>query len=433
MKKIIQLEILETLLRLWEDANIFGEFSFQNYLRVGKVLGKEISIQPGSEMSENGMYLYRSISDWKYLRILLEENDEPINYYAFLPRVPKSLREDIGDNRELFSELVEMGGVLLFPIFVSKWILGKKVFSVSDEARIPFVPLSEENHMSHLPYDDFIINMERPFVANFAGNETVFNVKTLMVSKREDYVHILIVPEEMRNFLYTDEERKVLERLTFLSMTKNINSLLKEKKKFVRMFMGEGAEDLENLGNFIPGSVMYSRNFRIHIPTGVYTYRNQERPEKNLTFSEDVEMGKTDPGFAVTSYVNGLCKIISEMENVHSIHIRTADDVDFVHPKTKKFKGHYDDFFMEEESEEILWNEVTEGQVLHLSAEIKVSGTSFSIKCGSEKSPHLRRGHFRNITRGDNTVNTVWIRSCMIREDKIKKDCVKSGISNIKE
>jgi hypothetical protein len=428
MKKI-QIQILETMLRLWEDANIFGEFTFRSYLKAGSILGK-LKTQPGSEVSIKADMLFRSILNFKNFRILLEREDEVINSYAFLPRVPKSLREEIGDDRELFGEKVEMGGVLLFPTFISKWILGKKVFCIKEETDIPFIPLNEENHLNHLPYDDFIIITETPFIGHFPGTEKDFNFKTLMVSRREDHVHVMIIPEEIKDYIYLDEERKTFEKLTSLMMSKNQYAYIKERKHAMKVFLKEDGE-LDTLGNFFPESVLYAQIIRIEISSGKYSFRGFDDKDFNLAMSE---VGyNQNPGVNVSSYLNGICKVISEIGKLNCVKFKLPKN-DFVGVDKKGKTGRIisnSPINSDDSEEELSWNEVLEGQVLHLSSEYKPEGTAFIVKHGSEKCTHLRRGHYRHY---DQKHLTVWVKSSTIRRDLlIDKESFRSRSSIIKD
>lgn len=429
MKKI-QIQILETMLRLWEDANIFGEFTFRSYLKAGSLLGK-LKTQPGSEVSIKADMLFRSILNFKNLRTLLERDDEMINSYAFLPRVPKSLRAEIGDDRELFGEKVDMGGVLLFPIFIAKWVLGKKVFCIKEETDIPFIPLKEENHLNHLPYDDFIIITETPFVGHFPGTEKDFNFKTLMVSRREDHVHIMIIPEEIKDYIYLDEERKIFEKLTSLMMSKNQYAYIKERKHAMKVFLKEDGE-LDTLGNFFPESVLYAQIIRVEISSGKYTFRGFDDKDFNLAMSE---VGyNQNPGANVSSYLNGVCKVISEIGKLNCVKFNpsknnSADISKVVKTFVRTMNHNPSD--LEDLEEELSWNEVFEGQVLHLSSENNPEGTSFIVRHGSEKCTHLRRGHYRHYSNND---KTIWVRSSTIRGDLLlDKESFSSRSSIVKD
>jgi len=424
--KIIKVPVLDSMLRLWEDANVFGEFCFQNYHRMNKTDQplSNLKAQPGSEMSMKGVHLFRAICNYKSLRVLLEKNKEPINYYAFLPRVPKLLREDIGDDRELFAEMVEMGGVLLFPLFISKWMFGKKLFSVDEEAEIPFIPVQEGNYLNCLPYDDFMVRAENPFFEHFAGNpEVPLTFRTMMVSRKEKQIEILMIPDEIESFCNSAEERKEFEKLTILSRGKNENAYAKEKTHAVKLFTKNG--DFDSFGNFSPEFIFVSRVIRVDIETGEYPSTNDGESDGVDNYSEfNVRW------MATVSFLNGFSKIISEFRNVKGVRLEEAGDPYFGPRKNEDFTP---DVHIDVEGNKLSWDEVTEGQIMHLISEKKDGRVSFIVKRGSEKCFHLRRRHERRYVKADNTVETIWVNACNVRFDKFQEGGKKSGISNVRE
>jgi hypothetical protein len=213
-------------------------------------------------------------------------------------------------------------------------------------------------------------------------------------------------------------------------MSKNQYAYIKERKHAMKVFLKEDGE-LDTLGNFFPESVLYAQIIRIEISSGKYSFRGFDDKDFNLAMSE---VGyNQNPGVNVSSYLNGICKVISEIGKLNCVKFKLPKN-DFVGVDKKGKTGRIisnSPINSDDSEEELSWNEVLEGQVLHLSSEYKPEGTAFIVKHGSEKCTHLRRGHYRHY---DQKHLTVWVKSSTIRRDLlIDKESFRSRSSIIKD
>jgi hypothetical protein len=114
--------------------------------------------------------------------------------------------------------------------------------------------------------------------------------------------------------------------------------------------------------------------------------------------------------------LNGFCYMLSEIK-----------------PKSLKVLEEGKQFESSNITFNLNWNEIPITKVDYIEGNDQVGG-ELKVSYGSgEKSPHVRRGHWRNMIRKDGTSYKKWIDQVMVREDKLTSDDLKGNVTLLRE
>ncbi len=410
--KTLKLDYLENALKYWEQTNIFGEFMFVSKNNGLFDSGNGFRPLPGSEISANGV-LGRKIPNFELLRSELKKGIvDPLPY---LPRVPTKDREKGVTIEQLLDD--STGNMLMLPVQLSQWLSTKKVCRITQEADIPQV--SNQNYLHLLPYDNFLLSLDDPFVYNKAdinGIGAGHNYSTFLISRKDWEVTVYAISNEIERSLLTSLEKKIMLEAILAANKKRKSAYMDLFMKLDRVFQ-------------LPDSPFFSFikfEINIHEPVFKKTIKNKlgdailwagkkvfgKRFNNLIEQNSDLKELREFEGSLHSifpKFLNGFCKYLAEAEtNTMGVKMLIAE------PNRsnvrKSSMGIIND---------LDWNEVPLGTVIDLHIDRNSKGEVISKRsAGSEKSYHIRAGHYRKYPQTDGTIKSVWVRSSKVRPDK---------------
>lgn len=451
--KVLTINTLEQALQYWEDANLFSELMFQSRI---KNLNPSAAIYiplPGSEVSEIG-WLTRKIVNYESLRKEIESGSVK-NPAEYLPRIPSKYKEKF-DNSYTFLESQDFAFAQL-PVHLASWMHTKKVCRVTQETEIPQIPLSE-NYLNLLPYDNFLLHLNDPFVFNTkevsnGSFDLVQCYHTIFISKIENQIRLYVIGENLSSFCMEPVERKhVIEATRYAKNGKDrqykqvINKIFAQRrvpfnfqkfKEVVGSF--DPLNEVADLNSFNSNRVynFTSRGETTHFFSIVITIPEQQNTLKegllsklkasfsNSTKKQSVEQkdGTEKRIFLeiLPEFLNGFCKVLSEAKSAdlpESITVKDEENTPSILEKEHKATH---------QVEPLRWCDVPSGNIVDLCIEKDGSSTIKNhISTSSQKSPHVRRGHFRRYPQPDGTIKSVWISQSIIRKDRLEEEQIMS-------
>lgn len=454
--KALTVATLDQALRYWEDANLFGELMFQS--RIKNYNPSSLMYVPlaGSEVSVAG-WLARKIENFEVLRRELQSGSVK-DPNVYLPRIPKEYKEKFTDSYTFLEN--QYFSFPQLPLHLNAWLRTKKVCRLTQEAEIPQVPLTE-SYLHLLPYDSFILYLNDPFVFNTADvdegiPEFIDYYRTFLVSKVENKIFVYAIADGLEHFCMEPAERNYVSEATkFAKQGKQKQYQQAMRKIFAqrrvptdmaglkasmeKLAAADGntkftETDLNRAYNFTGRGTTNFLNIVIDIP------EQKEMPKKGLfdgvkssfsnLFKKDAvkaQKGEDDTNQAffetLPEFLNGFCKLLSEARSDSSI----ASPVVTTESTNSETKA--DERKVVRPTESLMnWCDVPLGNVLDLRIE-KDGGSTFTsyVSTPSEKSPHVRRGHFRRYPQPNGTIKSVWVNQATIRKDKLESEQIKSG------
>ncbi len=459
--KALTVTTLEQALQYWEDANLFGELMFQSRLKNLNPSSMMYVPLPASEASVAG-WLARKIENYELLRKELRSGSVK-DPSVYLPRIPKEYREKFTDH---FAFLENQGfSFLQLPVHLAAWLRTKKVCRLTQEAEIPQIPLTE-SYLHLLPYDSFILYLNDPFVFNTKDAvegipELIQYYHTLLVSRTGNQISVYAIGDGLEDFCMEPAERNyVAEATRYAKQGKQKQFQQVMRKIFSQRRVTTGLKDLWSTaekmttadGNTKLTEADLNRAYNFtgrgvaHFFNVVVTIPEQKEPQKkglfdgvkstfsNLFKKESVKSQSNDgaenqPFFEILpEFLNGFCKLLSEAGQDAPIGsaVVTTTDIGVPEESEKEQK-------IIHQSEELMnWCDVPLGNVMDLRIE-KDGGSSVKsyISLPSQKSPHVRRGHFRRYPQPDGSIKSVWINQVVVRKDKLESEQIKSGVMNV--
>jgi len=110
-------------------------------------------------------------------------------------------------------------------------------------------------------------------------------------------------------------------------------------------------------------------------------------------------------GDPIISLLNGFCKVISELPKTVIVEGESKEE--------SSITPEYDSYD---------WNAVPITKVVDFGNIENMKTCLSSMGNGSEKSPHWRRGHWRNIPLENGSFRRTWVKEAFIREDKLETE-----------
>ncbi len=399
MPQLFIAQPLQKLLQYWEDTNLSGEFNFllsQIIKKDGKTPPKEAKIDAliGSELNGIGL-LARSIPDYQNLRKILEGHSLT-HSTNFLPRIPKDFRI-VFDDYQMFVDHQFVQTPINIPTFFLKWNETKRICIVEDSIPMPLIDMRKENWLEKIPYHSFFLQIKSPLVfLDTEGRE--WSVKDMLVYDDGEYIRVLAWPEEIEKFTLTTELRKELA---------NAIPVLKKGKTV----------DPKALNHLMIVNDWFMLPFIIQKQTGLLKDIHSLAEVKHIDIYDE-NLPKKDDENSTPLYlqmrvlletVNGFCKLMATLPPKLSVTVIDSNtQIQNFNPPRQ-------------------WFELPLQVVEYFHTEIENELLVIKRGNGSEKSPHIRRGHTRRCVRKDGTINEVWIEETTIRADKLVTQSLQGG------
>ncbi len=392
-KSTLFLNELEVALRYWEEMNLVSEIFFDLSIKGDPILEHYKYEKPlvGTELDEK-KYLARSVKDFKNFRKCVESKIE-FDPSKFLPRVSKSEREILDQINFMRAGISRM--ISSYPYFLCNWLKYKKVYVLPSPDTIKEVSTEKKNFLPLLPYGSFVVKFEEPMSFDFDnGNIQNYNVMMLNLDEKDNVIDMVLLRSDLKDFLLEEKDEKML--------------LDKRKKSWEKM---ELKPEIELLG--ISLTVEDARIVEKILHT------QSENGEEIHPHFIDLRPENTDE-FIIVLYtflrdkINGFCKLISELSPRKVILEESKETTETIAQKLEEYE----------------WKAVPITEVRNikkLGGEIYIS----NLFTGSEKSPHWRRGHWRNIKKANGSFVRKWIDQMLIREDKLETGNLKGGATRI--
>lgn len=416
----LKLQTLENALSFWEDQNMIGELFFiaENNRLITPVKG----LRPlsGSEINSVGLF-GRKILNFEFLRKDLQKGF--FSPEKYLPRIPKKESENIInviDNSFFFP---------LLPMVFSDWLSTKKVCRISQDSDIP--KITNKNYLMNIPYDNFIILLDDPFshkIEDTSGLEIILDYSTFFISKEENRIIVYALSDDIKNHILPESLKKdILNATNFAAKKKKLefNKLINKVKSslseindrphfyFIKFEIDINSPFLNQINLFRGISKFLIKIF------GKKVHNESIEDFTAFNLMKKVSDWESSLHGFFPKFLNGICKILLE----NSGEVLNQNDPKSSHLSLPKKHNH-----------NIQWNEVPVGTVINLSVDkdgkIEVSKDS---NVGSEKSFHIRAGHYRKYIQKDGSVKSIWIKSTEVRPDKSPKfgGKVMSGVKTL--
>lgn len=420
----LKLQTLENALSFWEDQNMIGELFFVAENNQLVIPTKSLRPLPGTEINSVGLF-GRKIPNFEFLRKDLQKGF--FNPEKYLPRIPK---KDLGNIQKLIDDSFFFPTL---PLIFSDWVSTKKVCRISQDSNIP--QITNKNYLRDIPYNNFVLLLDDPFsyerVDGFEIN-VILDFSTFFISKEDNILTVYAISDNVKDYLLTEELRKSILKATNLAIKKRKFDFDKSISKIVptlskirdRPHFSFFKFEIDILDPFYSKVDQIRVNFANFLVKsmrkmfGKKTYDDFIKKDRLMKLvNERFEFEKGLESF-FPKFLNGICKILLET-SVESISTST----------TKPRQG-----MSLSKNQDLEWNEVPLGTVLNLSVDkdgkIEVSK---DYNVGSEKSFHIRAGHYRKYIQKDGSVKSVWIKSTEIRPDKSPKfgGKVMSGVKTL--
>ena len=432
--RLILTELSQTL-QLWDD--------FQSIAS----LQKRILKLKDPKMEEGGVF---SIGDasaaalgnyQEFPAALL--NKTAFDPLRFLPRVPKDKEylDKITYARMTHGPRPEP--VIAFPYLLSQWLATKKVFRLENPDVIFSRKTKRTNYLKLLPCDAFVISFLEPIeiTYNEEYGPLIRRYSAVIVARSGDLIDTFWIPDNVEEGSLSERSRKLLKKLLG---SKSIQRM--DLNNFVLSLppFSLTDPDPEKSPNFIlltfhvEKCFMYDSSFQRKtdlkvinlymdfLSRGIFRRKNRMMEESNGRFSRfknrsGLELPKLEkdhvklPRFFF-NVLNTFCFLMSEIKPRNPDLVQDGQSV----------SGN-------DITQSFVWNEIPITKVDYLE-EDPLSNTLKISYGSSEKSPHIRRGHWRHFINDDGSTRKVWIAQIMVRADKLEKgDELKGNVTIIRE
>lgn len=423
----LKLTTLENALRYWEDQNIIADLYFT--AENNKLLQptKKLRPLPGSEINSVGLF-GRKIPNFESLRNDLRKGF--FNPIGYLPRIPKKDSENV-------QEIIEKSFFFpLLPMVFSDWVSTKKVCRVFQDSNIPLI--TNKNYLKNIPYDNFILLLDDPFshkTNDESGAEIILDYSTFFISKDENVINVYALSDDIKNNLISEDLKKDILGATNFAIRKrksefdkliskvNLSlSKIKDRPHFSFIkFQIEIDNPFLKVSSRVQISIFKTFSNILKKVFGKSVYNESVADFTALNLMKKVSDWESGLYGFFPKFLNGICKILLENGGVLNENNPKPSNGSNISSLSKKH--------------DMEWNEVPLGTILDLSVDKdgKVEILR-SNETGSEKSYHIRSGHYRKYIQKDGSVKSVWIKSAKIRPDKSPEfgGSVMSGVKTIK-
>ncbi|MBP6884453.1 MAG: hypothetical protein KBC17_01350 [Candidatus Pacebacteria bacterium] len=448
-KNRLILKELEDSLIFWEDLFLLVRLSQK------AVISKDFNLKAV-------MSAFRILPDLKKIKQPEQfraqlYGKEDINPIRFLPPPP----EDAGWLTPIDyarTAPIDAGSLVFYPYAIANWLKTKKVFQV-DPGIIPLVNpakvsirdlFSRKHFLSLLPCDSFVIYFTQPLEIELESLPIIKRYKCCIVVRTGNLVDTFWIPDDVEIKSLQQDDRDFIEKLI-----KNKHVREREIRRLnalaERMSMGDDIriKPTEEGPLQITTEPVYFTLMSFHIDQPysfmmsvgdqdgqcVKIYKNifglnpslyEEKngkikkrlnlliPSTQLEAIQIKERLRFERFFF--EFINGFCYALSEIKPRVTEPIENGKE------------GEGNDFSLR-----IPWNEIPMTRIEYLSEEGK--GEKLKISYGSgEKSPHIRRGHWRHLIKKDGTTQKIWIEQVTVRADKLEKgEELKGSVTTIRQ
>lgn len=422
----LKLMALENALLYWEQTNMLGEFMF--VVKNNNLLdsGKKFRPLAGSEMDSHGV-LGRKIPNYELLRSDLKKGYfDPLQY---LPRIPTEQRENVVSVEQVLNEACYY--MLMLPSQLSSWLSTKKVCRVTQEADIPQV--TSRNYLHLLPYDNFLLQLDDPFsygMKDSSGLDINYSFSSFIISRKDSVITVYAIANELSHCLMSSEERRMMLEATSAASKHKKKSFYDLFKKLDRAFQLDDRPhfsfikfDIDIRTPFFEGDAQTKISSKLGdavlwLGKKIFGKKMTMLIENDPSLNEIRQFEKSMYNI-FPKFLNGFCKCLLEAapEGTSSKVLISTDP----NPVKKRNTSVSD-------PNDLDWNEVPIGTVIDLLIDKtgKVELINKNIN-GSEKSYHVRAGHYRKYPQPGGTIKSVWIQSTKVRPDKAPEYGGKTG------
>lgn len=408
MSQLFIAEPLNQLLSFWEDANLISELSFQHGLMLKKAGSlkeedqRDVVALIGSEINLMG-YLAKAIPDYPLLRKVMSGGTH-IHPTNFLPKVPKHFR-DVFSNSTEFMDWFLMRGVGVIPFYLLKWIETRRACIVEDSIPLPMVDIREQNFLGNLPYSSMYLKVKSPFVF-IDDRKNEWTVQNFLIVDDDPYLRILFWPEETAEHIVSEEIRRKIRQAT-MDLSKGKQTAVAQE------CMPLYAEVLDVLIGDFAIKKDTSDMMQVYGDTATKSYKLQNLYQSGESLKDEVDIFAQKQLIRIVEMINGFCKLMTELPARQSVVSVESLDTRRKMPEPRQ------------------WFELPLQAVEYFHTDTLDNTIVIKQGSGSEKSPHIRRGHTRRIIQNDGTVKSVWIDQITVRQDKLTTEQLQGGALKI--
>ncbi len=428
----IKIGIFDEMLTAWESFNISNKAIFltEHITSDTQETNQFTQKSPLTRSERSKVYSEKELFGFAscYADGMYELRTEIMNHKTFdsedfLVPVPKVLKPIFGDDRYKFIESYGVGSINSFPVFLGDWLTSKKVCHIDKGASIPTISPCDENYLEFLPYDDFLVVFENGIKIKDSKNTRAVEYKNVMVSRHENNVYFLALPEGMDKCFIKPKYRNLSKKLLNEKKGVDREDFFRRNKLYRNLVVPEGTIDfkylpLQSKFDINQSSWMCQSTNGIDFPV--------QLPAEYME-SEDLEDPQTK-GLELLFRINGLCKRLAESKKLEGVTVATVggNTQEATPPESKPVQPSEP---LKEGLRRLEWNEVPLGEVMGVTSRKDSDGNVRTIfRIGTEVSPHVRRGHWRRLRKPkpDGTTR-IWINTMNIRENRIAEVGLRSG------
>ncbi len=441
--ELLSLIQLQQCLQYWEEFNFLGDLKF--YI-CQKILPNHASLNneenrinhgtlTGSELT--GIFtLGRGIEGYKRLRSFLD-TQQSFNPEQFLPRIPKSWRDKFSTKLDFIESIyqdISSVGRFLIPVYLEKWLKGKKICEISHPENIPLADPGKENYLAYLPYDNFILTLDKPLKKTYVDDNRQEAVhfgyySTHVICREENILTMFSIPGDVKDVLLNEAQHDAVKEIYGLSKKTNSAKALRALNK---LFVSNQCYNnlvsefsLMKLDMSTGKLLVYDQNYSLGSIDLIETLRGlvyQEADSSEAVFRLIREDWTWN---ALPFLLNGIGKLFADYEPPQNIKLYDCSDLGELTEQTEIADSYMEPSAITQDAlitEKPKWFEVLSSSITYITAPKKRSkGQKIKINTGREMPPHLRRGHFRHLRdeNGD-IIKRVFVRQTVIRKDKLQ-------------
>ncbi len=336
----------------------------------------------------------------------------------------------------------------LFPLFIQKWLKGKKVCEVTNPKQIKLIDTCEHSYLQYLPYDSFILKLHEPlsrFILIGDPLEKHFcYYGEFLIHREGNILKVLALPSDLKFMGLTPEQTHILNNVLALSK----NSSNKKVESALHAYSEKCGDTVNLVEDFILEKVdVVSGNIVIHDPALLpHEFDPLAAIEKHLFKSKHkstdevlAELAESWAPGVLLFLLNGLGKLFYEYEAPRGIELHDLSRSDNrsepdTNSESKSITPNNSEM-MVAQREAQKWYEVSQGNITFVAMpKRRANSAGIKIHTGREMPPHLRRGHYRHYRdENDNIVKRVFISQITIRKDKLKNgETIHGSVSEYK-
>lgn len=436
--EIISLLSLRQCLKYWEELNHIGDMVFHVVQKIWPIhrhlntreSRERYATMTGSELA-SGFQLSRGIENFEQLRKNLE-TDQDFDPRLFLPRIPKEMRNKFSDRAEYleacYGQSLNASSFLL-PLFIHQWLKGKKICELSQPDNIELIDPSQENYLSFLPYQSFMLQLSRPLTRMLivGKNSRTCNYGQFLIHRDENILKVLAIPSDIEFLTFDAGQEEALKNVFSLSRNSGINKVEKALANYTQK-CGRLIDYLDEFPlertDILSGKIqVHDLNYVLQELDPLRALRKYLYKDEKISDKESLKQIKDEWSLASLLFIiNGLGKLFAQYEAPVEVKLydlsEVADNIASKEPTPNTDRP--TETVLKKEKQK--WYEVSPGNITFVTLSKKRGEIrNIKIHTGREMPPHLRRGHYRHY-RDENSkiTKSVFIRQTTIRKDKIK-------------